>query len=276
MMNFDTVLVDVNCVAHLAYAGYWGDYSLEDMSEYIQKLQNVYFRFPFLKTHKFIVFGDSKPYWRTRHLSREQGVVYKGTRAERSETKIEFLNLFSKMAGAICKRHFEADDLIAAYISDHPQEKICILTVDSDLLQLAKDSVTWFCCKGYYPQVRSESNGNLKVWLDKKFSKLSQKRIGHLDTNKADSIIEWKVIYGDKADNIPAGELSRCLIDLKSPVKSLDVHSNHPDFKAECDRSLRIVDGPKTPYLLVDQYETETMCTFPTRFAKERDWLAED
>ena len=273
MINFDTVLVDINCVGHLAYASFDGnDNDMKDIEIYIERLLDLYFTFPFLKTDKFVVFGDSPPYWRSRVLSRKTGAVYKGTRAEKPLGKYMFLQAFMRMSQAILKPHFEADDLIAQYVVDHPEEKICILTVDSDLLQLAKDNVTWFCCKGYNPQVRSESNGNLKKWLDGKFEKLSKKRIGHLDTSKAQTIIDWKVIYADRCDNIPAGEDQREIIDLKHPTRYLRVSDNHPEFYQECEKKKRTAVQSKTPYKDVDAYMGLYLTGFPTKFPTAKDW----
>lgn len=272
---FDTVLVDVNCVAHLAYAAYWGDdQDQEDVNEYIDNLQSLYFRFPFLKAKSYIVFGDSPPYWRTRVLSRNTGVIYKGTRSEKTAGKYQFLQIFNQKAGAILKPHFEADDLISEYVIQHPEEKICILTVDSDLMQLAKDNVTWFCCKGYFPQVRSESNGNLEKWLNHKFTKLSKKRIGHLDTSKAQSIIDWKVIYGDKSDNIPAGEGQREIIDLRHPTRHLRVIDSHPNFKEECESKRKTIEPLMYPIAAIKEYEEKYLCGFPTKVPELLDMNA--
>lgn len=273
-MEFDIVLVDINCIGHLAYQYFWGDDAdPEEVDEYILRLQELYFKFPFLKAKEYLVFGDSPPYWRTRVLSRISGTVYKGTRSERSTGKANFLNRFRELAGAIKKPHFEADDLIAAYTLSHPNKKTCILTVDSDLIQLASGNVTWFCCKGYFPQVRSESNGNLKLWLDKKFTKLSKKRIGHLDTSKASSIVEWKVIYGDlKSDNIPAGEEFRQLIDLQHPTRHLKVIDSYPNFIQECEQHIKKVQGLDRPWTAIEEYEEKYACSFITKMPGESDW----
>lgn len=270
---FDTVLVDINCVAHLAYRQFEGDcYDSVEVNKYIEDLLAVYFRFPFLNAKSYIVFGDFPPYWRSRTLSRNYGTVYKGTRAERSDGKKKFLQTFAKLAGAITKGHYEADDLIAEYVRTHPEEKICILTIDSDLIQLAKDNVTWFCCKGFFPQVRSESNGNLEVWLSKKFHKLSKKKIGHLDPSKASSIVEWKVIYGDSSDNIPAGEGSRILIDLNYPVQDLSLSRNHPEFIQDCEDHRKTVIPFEKPLKAIDAYEKESMYFFITKLPTDEDW----
>jgi hypothetical protein len=147
------------------------------------------------------------------------------------------------------------------------------VTVDSDWLQLLRPSksgqgvVDWLCAKGYNPQFRSIRDGSLACWLSKKFNK-SKKKLGHLDPHDPQSIVEWKVIMGDKSDMLAAGEKNREMIDLMKPPEEWDFVSMYPDFTQHLLPHFHRNDKRSLPSRMEEysQYALETGSVFPTRF----------
>lgn len=266
---YSTVIIDTNCLAHICWRKWYGESA--HMQAFIEDTIHTYSYLPFMPepADHILWVGDSKPYFRTKMMMSESMGVYKGTRSDRSSEQQDFLSIFNKVANPVLFPHYEADDLIAGYIRERRDvEKIRICTVDSDLMQLIHANVDWFCIYGFPPQLRSLTGG-MDTWLTKKFSKLSNKRIGHLDVNNPQSIIDWKVEYGDIADNIPAGEQSRSLIDLFNPPAEYLLSNVHPNFiEIMDDRKVKVrKDRPK--WVVRKEYEDRNYMYFPTKVYEE-------
>lgn len=167
---------------------------------------------------KVVWVSDSKPYWRKEIYS-----AYKSNRAAEPD-KAWFIKRFATECNAIAFDGYEADDIAAAIVQmnaiDPNPRRIVLGTVDSDWLQMVSDRVVWCCLTGYNPQYRDIENG--LIWFRNKLSKESQKRQRILreeygvDGSDLRQIVDWKVVCGDKSDNLPPG-CDRCLVDLFAP-----------------------------------------------------------
>lgn len=72
----------------------------------------------------------------------------------------------------------EADDIIAIIAKHYTANNICIVSADSDFLQLGADNIFFI---------------NLKSCIQKQISK-----------EEANELLKTKILYGDKSDNIPS------------------------------------------------------------------------
>lgn len=216
MQNF--AVVDTNVVVYRCYE-LWrqGSDSVED---HAKGMAEYYTKFPWIDgvtTQLWI--HDSPPYWRSTLLPE-----YKANRGKKEEDLMSYLSVFKRAVNSFGIPGYEADDIVASIVKLYPRRKTLLCTVDSDWLQLLSENVHWVClCGAWAPQYRRLNDGSFQQWMNKKFVKLSKKRIGHLDLNSPQSIVDWKVIYGDLSDNIPAREDSRVLIDLLNPPDAYDL-----------------------------------------------------
>lgn len=261
--SFDICLIDTSVIGHLAYHSY---YCETDLSTYINNLVSTYEAIPFIHNVKEVLWcGDSPPYWRKLNNG-----FYKGNRPAKTDDLVSALTALYDKTQPLKFPHFEADDVIATYCDIFRNKKILILTIDSDLLQLLEidkknqDRVSWMCAKGYPPQFRSIATGGYQQWLTKKLSKCSKKRIGHLDLNSPQSIIDWKVIYGDPADSIPAGENYRHLVDLRNPDPNWVLKDVHPEFKKLAVQKTKKVKRKYSVKEVLEAYHQNTGSYFPT------------
>ncbi len=83
---------------------------------------------------------------------------------------------------------YEADDLIATLVAQHPpEEPVAVLTIDSDYFQMLRPGVTLF---------RPMPKGLLDMWDE---ARVCEK----FGLDCAARYVEWKALVGDKADGIP-------------------------------------------------------------------------
>jgi 5'-3' exonuclease len=262
---YDVALLDSNTFAHQLYRKWPGAEDYMPMADFILHAVEAYSHIPFIKDVKtYIWIGDGKPYFRKLNYQE-----YKSNRPPKEDELTEFLRLFNECVNSFSIMHFEADDLIAGYVRLFQNtQKILIVTVDSDLLQLIGENVDWCCSYGFYPQLRSIHDGTFTIWLENKFKKLSKKRIGHLDTNCPLSIIEWKVEYGDTSDNIKPGEDSRWLIDLRNPPEEWDV-LDIEGFGEMFEEYRRETDNTKNKISVYHDFNRKTGTCLPTSFVRK-------
>lgn len=245
-------------------------FTQQPKEEYIEHCMNLYNAAIFIPepVKNILWVGDSKPYF--RQLLRWD---YKGNRPTAPSDFSDFSAYADSLLKPLKYHHYEADDIIGAYVKSHPQERICILSVDSDLLQLCRkgdgehNEVFWFCAYGYPPQKRSLCDGSFADWLTKKLSK-SKRKLNHLDPNDPQSIVEWKVIMGDKSDGISAGEQSRVMIDINNPPAPWHLLETNPeateDFESRKIACLPLRKG-LNQYLAYGQFREHTGSNFPTQ-----------
>lgn len=264
-MKIDTVLIDTNVLVHLLYNNWDPNIPMET---YVRLGVESYNKLPFIleKVGKILWVSDGKPYFRRRIYR-----TYKGNRPEKDELFEKFAKCLYDLVNPLTYPYFEADDLIAHYIKNHPEKRIMILSVDSDLLQLLREKteeqeeVFWCCAAGKWPpQVRSIANGGLKVWLSKKLDR-SKKKLGDLDPNNPKSIVEWKVRCGDKSDNIPAGEASRDMIDLLNPPAGWVLTDHYETFLEDCAQREIDPSPCETKHQVYVDFVQKTGYYFPTR-----------
>lgn len=120
---------------------------------------------------------------------------------------------------------YEADDLASAivrYIDG--QERVLLLTIDSDWLGMLTSSVSWLCMTGYAPRYRywldnweDDSDNPLQEWC--------KRRLGASISHPTD-IWGIKATKGDKSDNLPVGSPME-VIDLFNPPECHDALKTH-------------------------------------------------
>lgn len=254
--KYDTMLIDTSVVAHLCYHSY---YCQQDMDYFVDACVFAYNFAPMVESCKNVVWcGDFPPYHRRLNFS-----TYKGSRPPKGSDLKDMIRMFNEKSNAVRFPHYEADDVIRAYVDTFTDEKILILTVDSDLLQLLKENVDWCCAKGYPPQFRSLRDGSFSRWFDNKLKKISKKKVGHLDRNSAQSIVDWKVACGDQTDKIPAGENYRWLIDLRQNVDGWRLEEQYPEY-AEVLQAAKIPVQPVRKKLVYDWFQDNMHSRIPT------------
>jgi 5'-3' exonuclease len=169
---------------------------------------------------KIIWVKDSKPYWR-----KEIFPAYKSKRAPQPD-KDWFIKRFVSEVNPIGFDGYEADDVAAAIVKLNPDKRIILGTIDSDWIQMVDERVIWCCLTGFLPQYRDIADG--LAWFRAKLLEESKKRQRILleeygvDGSDLRQIVDWKVVCGDKSDNLPPGS-DRCLIDLFNPPKEYDL-----------------------------------------------------
>jgi hypothetical protein len=279
-LTYDTVLVDTNTISRTCYEVYdqetqHNSYSSEsERAEELKKdavrMAKHYLHLPFLNKifcKKQIWLTDYKPYWR-KFIFPE----YKGNRPPITGEMMNYLEHFAEAVNALSYTHYEADDLIAAYIrlnelkEEKDQERILIASVDSDLLQLTSKNTSWICTKGYFPQLRTVDYG-FSLWFEDKIKFLGKKKKEQINITNPLHIIEYKVMCGDYSDNIKmkntSPELRRLLIDLRNPPKEYDA-INLPYLLENFEnytKPINLIDSPD----FYSQYGIKTNLVFPTR-----------
>jgi 5'-3' exonuclease len=108
---------------------------------------------------------------------------------------IEYIDLYTNIP-AIASPNAEADDVIATYIFDRPNEDHIIVSSDSDFHQLITHNVKMFdAMKGHIITIEGVFDDRMKPVIDNKTRK--QKEIGNPEW-----ILFKKCIRGDTSDNI--------------------------------------------------------------------------
>jgi hypothetical protein len=108
----------------------------------------------------------------------------------------------------------EADDVAAAVTATFTDRHIYLATTDSDWLQLVSDTVTWVGVDNHIPRIR-DTIGAVD-WFTTKISKEPVFVQDLIDTKDIRNIVDWKVLRGDVADNLPKDSPRRA-IDLYDP-----------------------------------------------------------
>lgn len=173
-----------------------------------------------------IVADDFQPYWREAELRKDLEPVYgkeydhekhkyKAGRKDKPESWgviDKALHDGRASLGIPVVRYpgYEADDLIASCVKQATRlpwvDKVFIITVDSDLLQLVvPEKVFWFNVNHREPRLRNEREA-LDYWEWREKVRLNSVR----------DIVAHKARHGDKADNLPPGSKPD-LIDLLNP-----------------------------------------------------------
>jgi hypothetical protein len=170
---------------------------------------------------------DSKPYWRSRFQS-----DYKAGRSAKPSCYGDLLKLVAQAdISTIAFPGYEADDVAAAIVRMWDVSKkeniksIYLATVDSDWLALIRHGVTWVNTAQHTPRVR----GKLETftWLRSKWNAQPKKwqAVWPLPSQlqfRPTDVWEWKLMVGDKADNIPPGA-PRYMVDLMNPPSEYDL-----------------------------------------------------
>jgi len=138
--------------------------------------------------HLFIVFDEDGENFRNELLP-----SYKATRKEKEpELKVVKKEVYRFLeSNHFCfqiANNVEADDLIASYIYQHPQEKIGVYTGDKDLAALVNQNVTLFLDK------------------DGKIQEVTIHNFHHFFNVPPPLFADFKSLQGDKSDNIKGVE----------------------------------------------------------------------
>lgn len=175
--------------------------------------------------------GDDKtePYWRRLAVSnwlagldpmdkiftKRKGarLGYKGSRAS-CPYQTWVSRQMNRYSACLTVPGYEADDIIAGIVKTVLDRDIIIMTVDSDLIQLVDERVSWCCLTGFNPSFR-DVEGSQK-WFANKLSKESKKTQAAIDPTNLRDIVKWKSLVGDISDNLPAGT-PEYIIDLFNP-----------------------------------------------------------
>jgi 5'-3' exonuclease len=227
--------------------------NLEENPEFVQKFKNLIqdklkeipkkIGIP-KKTHvKYIIGQDCKRenIWRNNLYSQ-----YKGTRGDYSDAKVNpgpffkivyqeqlFQNITNLDINVIRNSSLEADDCLAIaskyLIHQNPQNKVYIITSDTDYLQLIQSNISLYNLK--YKPVNTEKNS--------------------LGCPKKDLL--YKIIIGDKSDNIPS-VFQKC-----GPKKTLNYVNDVETFESDLIKynafeqyklNRRLIDFTQIPELL--------------------------
>jgi 5'-3' exonuclease len=192
---------------------------------------------------KYIIGQDCKRenIWRNNLYSQ-----YKGTRGDYSDAKVHpgpffkivyqeqlFQNITNLDINVIRNISLEADDCLAIaskyLIHQNPQNKVYIITSDTDYLQLIQPNISLYNLK--YKQVNTEKNS--------------------LGCPKKDLL--YKIIIGDKSDNIPS-VFPKC-----GPKKTLNYVNDVDTFESDLIKynafeqyklNRRLIDFTQIPELL--------------------------
>jgi 5'-3' exonuclease len=120
---------------------------------------------------------------------------------------------------------FEADDWAGALVKyTKPEDKIALVSVDSDWAQLVSDRVMWLDV--FPPSRRKELHQKKSVLgpvevLERFNNQAAFKRTRLLNTPF--DLVDYKHEFGDKSDRIPPGRLvQKGIIDLLNPIREPD------------------------------------------------------
>lgn len=220
---------------------------------------NNYWRDRFMKTSPevqaaWITFAEKEK----RPLS-EIPTHYKGTRADKTDT---FWRVFDigweyvhNYFPVFYQEGYEADDIMGAIYRlsrDSSSERvvrqrqILMSSVDRDWSQLVdEDHKVYFAnMRVPFPKEKIQERlvGNLGVIEHTKH------RMGY-DLDHPKNLADWKVLHGDKSDNLPPGS-PKCLFDLCEPNLDYAIEFSAPWFNSlrEC------VNDPK-PNIRADHFE---------------------
>ena len=158
---------------------------------------------------------DSKPYWRSRFEPE-----YKATRGKNKLSISPTLKLLRSLGcHTLACPEYEADDMASAVVRMLPENRYYLLTTDSDWMGMISENVTMLSPM-FEPRVREQVHA--WGWLRGKHAKLPkchQSKWIMPDVVGFDpkSIWEFKVIFGDQSDNLPAN-CHPGLIDLFNPI----------------------------------------------------------
>jgi hypothetical protein len=173
---------------------------------------------------------------RSLELTESLKIVYKGGRKFPEYTFTKLKKNLTEIAIAqgwvpIGKTFYEADDVAAAFCQLNQglakPNNIMLITVDTDWLAMLDDQTSWFCMHGWYPRCRFTLD-QMNIWATKKFN---------LSFSQPTDLWNYKAVYGDKSDNLPAGSPLE-VIDLFSPP---DEHKlwQHADIRGKALDVLR-------------------------------------
>lgn len=210
-------------------------------------------------------YKDSDNYWRDRYMKESEEVQrawvtfaekekkplseipthYKGTRAEKTETFWRVFRIGWDYANAyfpvFSQEGYEADDIMGAIYrlsrdsradSIVRQRQILMFTVDRDWSQLVDEEHKVYFANSRVPfpneKIQERLVGNLGV-----IEHTKHKMKYDLDHPK--NLADWKVKYGDAADNLPPGS-PKCLFDLCEPNPQYAIEVEAPWFSelVEC------------------------------------------
>ena len=216
------IIIDTSIVLHKS----WNILSKPDFVNYGHDESSLFFgminKVEDLFGNRDIIFSldHYKPTW--RHIKYQE---YKKNRKEKTQ---EFINykLFiedkikkSRYSYAVAEG-YESDDIIASFIDWYPNEKILILTMDSDLFQLVQPNVSIIKPnKGGYSFVVDPIN------TVRSYRGMEAKTVLESKGVMSDQIIELKALAGDKGDNlvVPIPKLGeKRVIDLLNTYADLD------------------------------------------------------
>lgn len=227
--------------------------NLEENTEFVQKFKKLIqeklceipkkIGIPKNTPVKYIIGQDCKRenIWRNNLFSQ-----YKGTRGDYSDAKVQpgpffkivyqeqlFQNIKGLTLDVIRNSNLEADDCLAItskyLIQQNPENKIYIITSDTDYLQLIQPNISLYNLK--YKPVNTEKNS--------------------LGCPKKDLL--YKIIIGDKSDNIPS-VFPKC-----GPKKTLNYVNNVDLFEEHLIKynaleqfklNRRLIDFTQIPDLL--------------------------
>lgn len=172
--------------------------------------------------------GSTTPYWRK--------VLYPEYKAGRKQKPDQFLSVAQIGLDYICNPKspfhyftlpgYEADDFAGSLVyikrlcqhlpTGHgdpivdliANRELWLYTVDSDWLQLVGQGVTWYNSGPWEPRVRGVSEAC--EWAKKRLK---------VTISHPESIVDVKMVQGDKSDNLPPG----------SPRYMIDLMNQHPE-----------------------------------------------
>jgi len=179
-------------------------------------------------TEPVIIIGKDCPrsdIWRNEHLN-----SYKGNRAKNNVIKpffkMAYGGLFQEVSDKILyHKKLEADDCIGIatkHYLKNPNNKITIITSDTDYLQLMGDRVEIYNAK--LKPVRTVKNSTMNADMD----------------------LFVKIIMGDKSDNIPP------VFPQKRGKAKAKKYYNEPEFFKEELKIYNVEDAYKRNKLLID------------------------
>ena len=205
-----------------------------EIPEFVEKFKKMFVEkielFPHLLSIKdpVIIIGKDCPrsdIWRNEHLN-----SYKGNRAKNNVIKpffkMAYDGLFQQVSNKILyHKNLEADDCIALatkHYLKNKENKITIITSDTDYLQLAGDRVEIYNAK--IKPVRTVKNSTMNADMD----------------------LFVKIIMGDKSDNIPP------VFPQKRGKAKAKKYYNEPEFFKEELNIYNVEDVYKRNKLLID------------------------
>jgi hypothetical protein len=217
--------------------------------------EKPYWRFDYLKE-----WFKSLPEEEHNKLSKDILRGYKGTRTN-CQYRLWCQKRFFSFSNSLLVPGYESDDIIAAIVKIVDGKRpIIVLTVDSDLSGLISDSkrVLWACLTGFNPPIRDEKR--LQSWMVNKLSKESAKGIKliinsgiSLDKPNVEDLWKWKILMGDRSDNLPANSPPE-MIDLFNPPNEFKLWENK-EFLDNWENYIKPVTVDKDGDIEEDWYE---------------------